>query len=209
MLGLQYKPQSKAVKWCHHRHCQHAFIYSFSSRVKASAFYPEGCDIHLEPTPPRVETILYYLCWTNPDCTGKRSGEKAEVLEYFQCIDNMILQGNTAGIFEKGEKTIQILLKAGFATQQSQGTYPENAVFRSKWHYRFQWTWSMEQQLCPHQPATRKHRFSKVLWVFEGCISDYSQIVKPLYHVITKNDFKQGPNNNEILNKLNRRLLMQ
>ncbi|RMC03351.1 hypothetical protein DUI87_20547 [Hirundo rustica rustica] len=46
--------------------------------------------------------------------------EKGEALEHLQYIDDIIVWGNTTReVFEKGEKIIQILLKAGFAIKQS------------------------------------------------------------------------------------------
>ncbi|PKU31643.1 hypothetical protein llap_18053 [Limosa lapponica baueri] len=46
--------------------------------------------------------------------------EQGEALEHLQYIDDIIVWGNTAEeVFEKGNKIIEILLKAGFAMKQS------------------------------------------------------------------------------------------
>jgi len=46
--------------------------------------------------------------------------EKSEAPEHLQYIDDIIIWGDTAEeVFEKGEKIVQILLKAGFAIKQS------------------------------------------------------------------------------------------
>ncbi|RMC19366.1 hypothetical protein DUI87_03976 [Hirundo rustica rustica] len=46
--------------------------------------------------------------------------EKGEPPEHLQYINDFIIWGNTGGeVFEKGEKIIQILLKAGFAIKQN------------------------------------------------------------------------------------------
>lgn len=44
MLTLQYKLESKTVKWCHHGYCQSLFLHSFGSRVQVMVHvYTEGC----------------------------------------------------------------------------------------------------------------------------------------------------------------------
>lgn len=72
---------------------------------------PKGHPVHLEPTSQGLKhspTICHGLIQTAP--------EKREALDHLQYIDDIIVWGNTAEeVFEKGEKIIQILLKAGFA----------------------------------------------------------------------------------------------
>ena len=61
--------------------------------------------------------------------------ENGEAPEHLQYIDDIIIWGNTAEeVFEKGEKIIQILLRAGFATKRSKvkGPAQEIKFFRSK-----------------------------------------------------------------------------
>ncbi|RMC19059.1 hypothetical protein DUI87_03663 [Hirundo rustica rustica] len=55
--------------------------------------------------------------------------EKGEAPEHLQYIDDIIVWGNTAGqIFKKGEKIIQILLKAGFAIKRSKVKGPAQEI---------------------------------------------------------------------------------
>ncbi|RMC21622.1 hypothetical protein DUI87_02489 [Hirundo rustica rustica] len=55
--------------------------------------------------------------------------EKGEAPEYLQYIDDIIVWGNTAGeVFEKGEKIIQILLKAGFAIKRNKVKGPAQEI---------------------------------------------------------------------------------
>ncbi|RMC18257.1 hypothetical protein DUI87_04139 [Hirundo rustica rustica] len=55
--------------------------------------------------------------------------EKGEAPEHLQYIDDIIVWGNTAGeVFEKGEKIIQILLKAGFAIKRSKVKGPAQEI---------------------------------------------------------------------------------
>ncbi|RMB99702.1 hypothetical protein DUI87_23704 [Hirundo rustica rustica] len=55
--------------------------------------------------------------------------EKGDAPEHLQYINDVIVWGNTAmEVFEKGEKIIQILLKAGFAIKQSKVKGPAREV---------------------------------------------------------------------------------
>ncbi|RMB96196.1 hypothetical protein DUI87_27258 [Hirundo rustica rustica] len=55
--------------------------------------------------------------------------EKGEAPEHLQYIDDIIVWGNTAmEVFEKGEKIIQILLKAGFAIKKSKVKGPAREI---------------------------------------------------------------------------------
>lgn len=65
-------------------------------------------------------TICYGLIQTAP--------EQGEAPEHLQCIDAIIMWGNTAEIFEKDNKIVQILLKAGFTTKQSKVKGPEQEI---------------------------------------------------------------------------------
>ena len=58
---------------------------------------------------------------------------KGEAPEHLQYIDNIIVWGDTAEeVFEKGQKIVQILLKAGFAIKRSKGTCARKLVFGDK-----------------------------------------------------------------------------
>ncbi|KAJ7415168.1 hypothetical protein BTVI_38988 [Pitangus sulphuratus] len=84
-------------------------------RVQATVcLHLEGCPVYLEATAPGVETQSHHLPLSDPDCIGM--GEASEHLQY---IDDIIVWGKTAEVFEKGSKIIQIPLKAGFAIKQS------------------------------------------------------------------------------------------
>ncbi|RMC01145.1 hypothetical protein DUI87_22236 [Hirundo rustica rustica] len=55
--------------------------------------------------------------------------EKGEAPEHLQYIDDIIVWGNTAmEVFEKGEKIIHILLKAGFAIRKSKAKGPAREI---------------------------------------------------------------------------------
>ncbi|KAK4832245.1 hypothetical protein QYF61_021170 [Mycteria americana] len=55
--------------------------------------------------------------------------EQGEALEHLRYIDDVIVWGNTAeGVFEKGKKIVQILLKAGFAINQSKVKGPAQEI---------------------------------------------------------------------------------
>ena len=90
-------------------------LHPFGSRVQATVcFHLEGRPVHLESTAPGVETQSHHLPWADPDCAG--AGWTPDHLQY---IDNIIVWGDTAAEdFEKGEKIIQILLKADCAIKQ-------------------------------------------------------------------------------------------
>ncbi|KFW11253.1 hypothetical protein N327_10914, partial [Fulmarus glacialis] len=55
--------------------------------------------------------------------------EQDEAPEHLQYIDDIIVWGNTAAeVFEKGERTVQILLRAGFAIKQSKVKGPAQEI---------------------------------------------------------------------------------
>lgn len=54
--------------------------------------------------------------------------EEGEAPEHLQCIDDVIVWGNRAEVFEKGKKTTQILLKACFAMMQSKVKGPAQEI---------------------------------------------------------------------------------
>ncbi|TRZ05062.1 hypothetical protein HGM15179_022045, partial [Zosterops borbonicus] len=65
--------------------------------------------------------------------------EKSEAPEHLQYINDIIVWGNTAAeVFEKGEKIIHILLKAGFAIKKSKvkGPAQEIQFLGIKWEDR-------------------------------------------------------------------------
>ncbi|RMC19647.1 hypothetical protein DUI87_03208 [Hirundo rustica rustica] len=89
-----------------------------------SLLHLEGRAVHLEPTAQgwkHSPTICHGLI--------QAALEKGEAPEHLQYIDDIIVWGNTAmEVFEKGEKIIHILLKAGFAIKQSKVKGPAREI---------------------------------------------------------------------------------
>ncbi|RMB96962.1 hypothetical protein DUI87_26541 [Hirundo rustica rustica] len=127
--------------------------------------------------------------------------EKGEAPEHLQYIDDIIVWGNTAGeVFEKGEKIIQILLKAGFAIKRSKvkGPAQEIQFLGVKWQDgRRQIPTEVINKIIAMSPPTSKKETQASLGAigfWRMHIPEYSQIVSPLYLVTRKkNDFHWGP----------------
>ncbi|RMC19751.1 hypothetical protein DUI87_03315 [Hirundo rustica rustica] len=144
-------------------------------------FHLEGRAVHLEPIALGVE-------------------KKGEVPKQLQYINDIIMWGNMAiKVFEKGEKTIQILLKAGFAIKKNKVKGPAQEIqflgvkLQDRWR---QIPTEVINKITAMPPPTSK----KETQAFLGAISfwkmhipEYSQIVSPLYLVTHKNDFHWGP----------------
>ncbi|RMC14749.1 hypothetical protein DUI87_06923 [Hirundo rustica rustica] len=113
MLELQYELESKAAKWYATIDIANAFFsIPLAAECRAQfAFTWKGVQYTWNRLPQgwkHSPTICHGLIQTTL--------EKGEAPEHLQYIDDIIVWGNTAGeVFEKGEKIIQILLKAGFA----------------------------------------------------------------------------------------------
>ncbi|RMC09671.1 hypothetical protein DUI87_13457 [Hirundo rustica rustica] len=117
MLELQYELESKAAKWYATTdiasaffsiplaaECRAQFAFTWKGRQYTWNRLPQGWK--------HSPTICHGLIQT--------ALEKGEAPEHLQYIDDIIVWGNTAGeVFEKREKIIQILLKAGFAIERS------------------------------------------------------------------------------------------
>jgi len=115
MLELQYKLESKAAKWYAATDVTNVF---FSVCLVAEcrpqfAFTWRGIQYTWNQLPQRWKhspTICCKLMQT--------ALEKGEAPEHLQYINDIIVWGNTAEVvFEKGEKIVQIHLKASFATK--------------------------------------------------------------------------------------------
>ncbi|RMC21685.1 hypothetical protein DUI87_02553 [Hirundo rustica rustica] len=126
--------------------------------------------------------------------------EKGEAPEHLQYIDDIIVWGNTAGeVFEKGEKIIQILLKAGFAIKRSKvkGPAQEIQFLGVKWQDgRRQIPTEVINKITSMSSPTNKETqaFLGAIGIWRMHIPEYSQIVIPLYLVTRKkNDFHRGP----------------
>ncbi|RMB94724.1 hypothetical protein DUI87_28837 [Hirundo rustica rustica] len=103
-------------------------------------------------------------------------------------------------VFEKGEKIIQILLKAGFAIKQSKvkGPAQEIQFLGVKWQDgRRQIPTEVINKITAMSPPTSKkgtQAFLGAIGFWRMHIPEYSQIVSPLYLVTRKkNDFHWGP----------------
>ncbi|RMC21993.1 hypothetical protein DUI87_02864 [Hirundo rustica rustica] len=127
--------------------------------------------------------------------------EKGEAPEHLQYIDDIIVWGNTAmEVFEKGEKIIQILLKAGFAIKQSKVKGPAREIqfLGVKWQDgRRQIPTEVINKITAMSPPTSKKEtqaFLGAIGFWRMHIPEYSQILSPLYLVTRKkNDFHWGP----------------
>ncbi|RMC19944.1 hypothetical protein DUI87_03512 [Hirundo rustica rustica] len=126
MLELQYELESKAAIWYATIHIANAF---FSIPLAAEcrpqfAFTWRGVQYTWNRLPQgwkHSPTICHGLI--------QAELEKGEAMEDLQCIDDIIVWGNTAmEVFEKGEKIIQILLKAGFAIKHSKVKGPAREI---------------------------------------------------------------------------------
>ncbi|RMC20697.1 hypothetical protein DUI87_01549 [Hirundo rustica rustica] len=117
MLELQSKLESKAAKWYTTIGIANPF---FSIPLAAEcrpqfAFTWRGVQYTLNRLPQvwkHSPTICHGLI--------QAALEKGDTPEHLQYINDIIVWGNTAGeVFDKGEKIIQILLKASFAIKKS------------------------------------------------------------------------------------------
>ncbi|RMB92808.1 hypothetical protein DUI87_30702 [Hirundo rustica rustica] len=133
MLELQYELESNAAKWYATIDIANAF---FSIPLAAEcrpqfAFTWRGVQYTWNRLPQgwkHSPTICHGLI--------QAALEKGEAPEHLQYIDDIIVWGNTAmEVFEKGEKIIHILLKAGFAIKQSKVKGPAREIqfLRSLW----------------------------------------------------------------------------
>ncbi|RMC00660.1 hypothetical protein DUI87_23278 [Hirundo rustica rustica] len=103
-------------------------------------------------------------------------------------------------VFEKGEKIIHILLKAGFAIKQSKVKGPAREIqfLGVKWQdRRRQIPAEVINKITAMSPPTSKKEtqaFLGAIGFWRMHIPEYSQIVSPLYLVTRKkNDFHWGP----------------
>ncbi|RMC21982.1 hypothetical protein DUI87_02853 [Hirundo rustica rustica] len=126
MLELQYELESKAAKWYATIDIANTF---FSIPLAAEcrpqfAFTWRGVQYTWNRLPQgwkHSPTICHGLV--------QAALEKGEAPEHLQYIDDIIVWGNTAAeVFEKGEKIIQVLLKAGFAIKQSKVKGPAREI---------------------------------------------------------------------------------
>ncbi|RMC10041.1 hypothetical protein DUI87_12838 [Hirundo rustica rustica] len=198
MLKLQYELESKAAKWYATIDIANAFFsIPLAAECRAQfAFTWKGVQYTWNRLPQgwkHSPTICHGLIQT--------ALEKGEAPEHLQYIDDIIVWGNTAGeVFEKGEKIIQILLKAGFAIKRSKvkGPAQEIQFLGVKWQDgRRQIPTEVINKITAMSPPTSKKEtqaFLGAIGFWRMHIPEYSQIVSPLYLVTRKkNDFHWGP----------------
>ncbi|KFR15712.1 hypothetical protein N306_08248, partial [Opisthocomus hoazin] len=141
--------------------------------------------------------------------------EKGEASEHLQYIDDIIIWGDTAEeVFEKGEKIVQILLKAGFAIKRSKvkGPAQEIQFLGIKWQDgRRQIPMDVINKIAAMSPPTSQKEaqaFLGVVGFWRMHIPNYSQIVSPLYHVTRKkNDFEWGPEQRQAFEQIKREIV--
>ncbi|KFW72210.1 hypothetical protein AS28_02743, partial [Pygoscelis adeliae] len=135
--------------------------------------------------------------------------EQGEAPDHLQYIDDIIVWGNTAGVFEKGKKIVQILLKAGFAIKQSKvkGRAQEIQFLGIKWqdgHHRI--PKDVINKITAMSPPTSKKEtqaFLDVVGFWRMHIPNYSLTVNPLYQVTQKmNNFKWGPEQRQVFEQI-------
>ncbi|PKU30728.1 hypothetical protein llap_18968 [Limosa lapponica baueri] len=125
VLELQYELESKAAKWYASTGIANAF---FSIPLAAEcrpqfAFTWRGIQYTWNRLPhgwKHSPTLCHGLVQT--------ALEKAGAPEHLQYIDDIFVWGNTAEVFEKGEKVIQILLEAGFAIKRGKVKGPAQEI---------------------------------------------------------------------------------
>ncbi|RMC11269.1 hypothetical protein DUI87_11388 [Hirundo rustica rustica] len=177
MLELQYELESKAARA--------QFAFTWKGIQYTWNRLPQGWK--------HSPTICHGLIQT--------ALEKGEAPEHLQYIDDIIVWENTAGeVFEKGEKIIQILLKAGFAIKRSKVKRPAQEIqfLGVKWQDgRRQIPTEVINKIIAMSPPTSKKEtqaFLGAIGFWRMHIPEYSQIVSPLYLVTRKkNDFHWGP----------------
>ncbi|TRZ14837.1 hypothetical protein HGM15179_012279 [Zosterops borbonicus] len=197
MLELQYELESKAAKWYATIDIANAF---FSIPLAAQcrpqfAFTWRGVQYTWNRLPQgwkHSPTICHGLI--------QAALEKGEAPEHLQYIDDIIVWGNAPGeVFEKGEKIIQILLKAGFATKQSKvkGLAQEIQFLGVKWQDGRRQIPTKIIKITAMSPPTNKKEtqaFLGAIGFWRMHISEQSQIMSPLYLVTCKkNNFHWGP----------------
>ncbi|RMC11069.1 hypothetical protein DUI87_12261 [Hirundo rustica rustica] len=198
MLELQYELESKAAKWYATIDIANAF---FSIPLAAEcrpqfAFTWRGVQYTWNRLPQgwkHSPTICHGLI--------QAALEKGEGPEHLQYINDIIVWGNAAmEAFEKGEKIIHILLKAGFAIKQSKVKGPDREIqfLGVKWQdgQRQIHTEVINKITAMSPPTSKKETqaFLGTIGFWRMHIPEYSQIVSPLYLVTRKkNDFYWGP----------------
>lgn len=115
----------------------------------------------------------------------------------------------TEEVFEQGEKIIQTFLKVGFAIKQSKVKAPAQEIWilGVKWQNRHHQTpmdvVNKTAALSPVSSRNEAQAFPGAVGFCKVEISEYNQIVGPLYHgTQKKNDFKWGPDHQQALEQM-------
>ncbi|RMC03908.1 hypothetical protein DUI87_19245 [Hirundo rustica rustica] len=198
MLELQYELESKAAKWYATIDIANAF---FSIPLAAEcrpqfAFTWRGVQYTWNRLPQgwkHSPTICHGLI--------QAALEKGEAPEHLQYIDDIIVWGKTAmEVFEKGEKIIQILLKAGFAIKKSKVKGPAREIqfLGVKWHdERRQIPTEVINKITAMSPPTSKEEtqaFLGAIGFWRMHIPEYSQIIKQeIAHAVALGPVRTGP----------------
>ncbi|RMC06339.1 hypothetical protein DUI87_15771 [Hirundo rustica rustica] len=204
MLELQYELESKAAKWYATIDIANAF---FSIPLAAEcrpqfAFTWRGVQYTWNRLPQgwkHSPTICHGLI--------QAALEKGEAPEHLQYIDDIIVWGNTAmEVFEKGEKIIQILLKAGFAIKQSKVKGPAREIqfLGVKWQDgRRQIPTEVINKITAMSPPTSKKEtqaFLGAIGFWKMHIPEYSQIIKQeIAHAVALSPVRTGPDVKNVL----------
>ncbi|KFQ73866.1 hypothetical protein N337_11117, partial [Phoenicopterus ruber ruber] len=141
--------------------------------------------------------------------------EKGGAPEPLHHIDDIIAWGNRAEeVFEKGEKIIQILLRAGFTIKRGKvkGPAQEIQFLGIKWQDgRHQIPMDVISKITAIHPPTNKKETQAFLGIvgFWGMhIPNYSSIVSPLCQVTqNKNDFKWGPEERQAFEQIKQEIV--
>ncbi|KAF4801728.1 hypothetical protein TURU_031956 [Turdus rufiventris] len=161
--------------------CRPQFAFTWRGMQYTWNHLPQGCKHSLTICHGLIQAAL----------------EKGEAPEHLQYIDDIIVWGNMAvEVFEKGERIIQILLRAGFAIKKSKVKGPAQEIqflgvkWQDGWH---QISTEVINKITVMSPPTDKKEtqaFLGVISFWSMHIPEYSQIVSPLYLVTCKkNDF--------------------
>ncbi|PKU33504.1 hypothetical protein llap_16188 [Limosa lapponica baueri] len=212
MLELQYELESKAAKWyattdianaffsnCRAAECRPQFAFTWRGVQYTWNRLPQGWK--------HSPTICHGLIQT--------ALEQGEAPEHLQYIDDIIVWGNTAEeVFEKGNKIVQILLKAGFAINRSKvkGPAQEIQFLGIKWQDgRRQIPMDVISKIAAMSPPTSKKEtqaFLGIVGFWRTHSPDYSLIVSPLYKVTRKkNDFKWGPEQRQAFEQIKQEIV--
>ncbi|KAK4826273.1 hypothetical protein QYF61_006720 [Mycteria americana] len=211
MLELQYELESKAAKWYARTDIANAFFsIALAARCRPQfAFTWRGVQYTWNRLPQgwkHSSTICHGLIQT--------ALEQGEAPEHLQYIDDNIVWGNTAEVFEKGKKIVQILLKAGFAIKQSKvkGPAQEIQFLGIKWEDGcHQIPMDVINKITAMSPPTSKKEaqaFLGAVAFWRVHIPNYSLIISPLCQVIwKKNDFKWGPEQRQAFEQIKREIV--